>query len=471
VKRALGGIAVIAAGLAGACPVAADPLTFGYGNARLGVYSAPIGITATNVQKLRVRWHTSVGGAINTQPLVVEAVRAGNRLRDLVIVGTEHGQVVALDGHTGAIAWRQQVGTQTRPMRGCEPSPDSRAGITATPAVDRGAGRVYAVDVNGLAWAFALGSGHPVTGWPVRVHPAGDEFVWGALTLSRGWLYVAVASRCDVGHYRGGITAVDVGHPSTLRSWQTTGGTAASGGGIWGFGGVSVDDRNGDVYAATGNSVGTNAEDAGYAESVVRLSAALVVKQADHPLRGPFHAADRDFGTTPVLLDARGCPPQLVAINKDGELFLYDRNRIAAGPVQRVRVADDKSGAVPLLGMPAFDPLTRTLVLASPTTPPHGALREGLQAFQLTRGCTLAVRWQHTFHGRYLGSPPMIAGGLVLLGSGLGRGLDVFGLSDGRGLWDGHVFSEPLFAPPALERGTVFTGDWSGRVTAFEQGP
>jgi outer membrane protein assembly factor BamB len=471
VKSALRGIAVIAAGLAGCCQAAADPITFGYGNARLGSYSAPIGITATNVQKLRASWHTSVGGAINTQPLVVDAVRAGNRLRNLVLVGTEHGQVVALDANTGAIVWRQQVGTATRRMPNCEASPDSRLGVTATLAVDRAASRVYAVDVNGLAWALALGSGHPVSGWPVRVHPPGDEFVWGALTLSRGWLYVALASRCDAGHYDGGITAVDVGHPATLRSWHTTGGTGGWGGGIWGFGGVSVDDRNGDVYAATGNSAGTKAEDVGFAESVVRLSSALVVKQADHPLRGPFRVADRDFGTTPVLLDARGCPPELVAINKDGELFLYDRNRIDAGPVQRIRVADDKPGTVPLLGMPAFDPVTRTVVVASPTTPSHSALRAGLQGFALTRACTLTLRWQHVFYGRYLGSPPVIAGGLVFLGSGRGRGLDVFRLSDGRGLWDGHVFRDALYAPPALDRGTVIAGDWSGDVTAFEISP
>jgi outer membrane protein assembly factor BamB len=470
VKWAPRGIAIIVAGLAGVSPAAADPTTFGYGNARLGSDPPVNGITPANIQQLRPRWRTSLGGAINTQPLVVDGVSAGGRTRNLVLVGTEHGLVVALDADSGAIVWRRQVGSRKlTPVVNCAAGLDNRYGITATLTIDRAAGRVYAVDVNGLAWALSLASGRTIGGWPVRVHAQGDQFVWGGLTLSRGRLYIGIASRCDAGSYAGGVTAVDVNRPSIVRRWLTTAGSGESGGGVWGWGGVSVDDRTGDVFAATGNSIGRN-EAAGAAESVVRLSSTLAVKQVNNPLRGPFRVSDRDFGTTPVLLNAGGCPPQLVAMNKDGEVFLYNRNAINAGPVQRLRVADPAPSQTPLIGVPSFDPATRTLVLVSPSAPPHSQLRAGLQAFRLSSGCRLVLRWQSLFDGPYIGSPATIAGGLVFIGSGEDGWLRVYRLSDGFGLWSGNLFGQPIFAAPSVARATVFTGDWSGRVTAFGLG-
>jgi hypothetical protein len=171
----------------------------------------------------------------------------------------------------------------------------------------------------------------------VRVHPEGADFVWGALTLSRGWLYVPVASLCDVGHYNGGVTEISLSRPSRVRHWFTTGGTHAYAGGIWGWAGLSVDPHSGDLYAASGNSIGTASEAAGAAEAVIALSPRLSLLQENHPLHPPYEIGDRDSGTTPVLIHRAGCPAQLVAINKDGELFVYNRAHSSAGPVQRHR--------------------------------------------------------------------------------------------------------------------------------------
>ncbi len=61
--------------------------------------------------------------------------------------------------------------------------------------------------------------------------------------------------------------------------WQTVSGTGLYGGGIWGWGGVAVDDQTGVVFAATGNSQGSGREDLGYGEAVVALSPSLGVQQ------------------------------------------------------------------------------------------------------------------------------------------------------------------------------------------------
>ena len=253
--------------------------------------------------------------------------------------------------------------------------------------VDRRGGRLYAVDVNELAWAFSLTEGQDPPGWPVRVHPQGADFVWGALALAGGRLYVPVASLCDSGRYFGGIAAVNLAHPAQVLRWQTAGNGPGYGGGIWGWGGISIDARSGDVYAATGNAIGFPTEDAGGGESVVRLGPTLRQIELNKPLAPPFGIYDRDFGTTPVLIDPPRCGPLLVAINKVGVLYVYHRLRVAAGPMQSLRVAADSSSGIPLYGMPVYDPRTRTLVLVSPTTPPNSPLRGGVQAFRLTDSC------------------------------------------------------------------------------------
>ncbi len=457
----------VAAGLLStAAPAAADIFTYGYSNARTGSDPAPAGISPAMAPRLRIGWRTRLSGAIDGQPLVLDRVRVWHRRRDLVLVATGHGEVAALDADSGRLIWRRWIGKR-KILPNCEASPDSYFGVTATLVADRAAGRVYAVDVSGLAWAFDLTNGKVLPGWPARVHPAGPDFVWGALTLSRGWLYVPVASLCDVGHYDGGVTALSLGHPQRVRRWLSTGGTAAYAGGIWGWAGLSVDPRNGEVFGATGNSIGTPNEATGHAESVVALGPKLVLRQANDPLQPPFAIGDRDFGTTPVLIHAGGCPAQLVAINKDGELFLYDESSIDAGPRQRLRVAAESPTAIPLIGVPAFDPATRTLVLVSPTTPPDSSLRAGVQAFHLTAACTFTTDWQQKFDYPDAGGDATIAGGVVYIGSGRDGWLRSYALSNGRPLYSKHLSHSAIFAAPSVDDGTLLIGGWSGYLWAL----
>jgi outer membrane protein assembly factor BamB len=460
---------VVCATLMIAVPAAAgtqvDLTTYGYGNARLGASPGKVGIPSWSVPRLRTAWRTALQGAITAQPLVVNGVRVGRRTLNLVLVGTEHGIIAALDARNGGVVWARRVGFHSI-SPACQASPDGVFGITGTMVVDRRARVVYAVDVNGRAWALTLAGGHLLPRWPVRVHSAGADFVWGALALSRGFLYVPIASLCDRGFYHGGLASIDVAHPWRVHRWLTTLGTHAWGGGIWGWGGLSIDDRSGDLFAATGNSLGTDHENAGRSERVIRLTPGLRVKQHDYPLRHPFERTDRDFGTAPVLIHAVGCPPQLVAINKDGHLYVYDTNNISAGPRQSIRVAAGSMDGIALYGMPAFDQATRRMVLTSPTTPPGSGLRAGLQAFALSGHCLFHLAWQRDFDPPSAGGPPTIAEGVVYIGSGRNGFLRAFRLSDGHQLW-GHPRGASIFTAPAVADATVFFGDWSGAVWAL----
>lgn len=214
-RRLCAAVLLAGAGSAAAgCLVAhASVVTFGYGNARLGA-TPPQAITppVALVSRLAMRWRARVGGAVNGQPIAVDGVRIGHRRLDLLLVGTEHGQVLALNARTGVVIWRRELGERTI-TPDCQATTDGVFGVTGTLVVDRAAGRAYAVDVNGRAWALRLGSGKSVAGWPVRTRSDPADFVWGALALSHGWLYFGVASVCDTGYYHGGILAINTRDP------------------------------------------------------------------------------------------------------------------------------------------------------------------------------------------------------------------------------------------------------------------
>lgn len=470
------GFACVAAMFVMAAPAPAavhsvELTTYGYGLPRLGASPGPVGISAGQAPRLRVAWIAHLDGAINTQSLIVNGVRLPvrahhrliTRVRDIALVGTEHGEVAAMRVSSGKLVWSRHIGMR-RITPACQASPDGYFGVTGTLVADRAHNRVYAVDVDGRAWAFDLRTGRTIHGWPVRVHPGGGDFVWSALSLSHGWLYVPIASLCDRGHYGGGIRAVDVAHPQFIHRWLTTHGTGAYAGGIWGWGGVSVDPRTGDVFGATGNSIGTPNEATGYAERVVRLTPLLKLQQSNYPLRPPFLSGDRDFGTTPVLIRAPGCPLQAIAINKNGMLYRYNADNISGGPRQQIAVASGAARFIPLYGVPAYDPSSRRLVLTSPST--AGAQRAGIQTFIFTRHCTLVPSWQRGFDYPNAGSAPTIAQGVLYLSSGRNASLRVYRLSDGRQL-SAHRLGTSAFAAPAVADRTLIEGDWRGHVWAF----
>ena len=110
-------------------------------------------------------------------------------------------------------------------------------------------------------------------------------------------------------------------------------------GGIWGFGGSSIDPLTGNVWTATGNSqvydagCGCFLETAGYGESVVELDPGLNVVAADRPAGIPIPVQDTDFGSTPLLFQPPGCPPLAAANSKNGYAYIWRRDSLSAGPI------------------------------------------------------------------------------------------------------------------------------------------
>jgi hypothetical protein len=208
---------------------------------------------------------------------------------------------------------------------------------------------------------------------------------------------------------------------------------------------------------------------AGNSDRLVQLSDRLKFIARDQPLRPPYPIDDRDFGTAPLLIRARGCQPKLLTFDKVGWMWLYNRNDIKAGPRQSIHVANTTGNHIPLYGMAAYDPGSRKLVLSTPTAPPGAPWGPGLIAFHLDRSCRFSFSWQASFFDPpYAGSSPMIAGGVVYIGSGRNGVIRAYRLSDGRQLWSSGTGST-IFATPSIDSATLFVGDWNGRLWAYRR--
>jgi hypothetical protein len=229
---------------------------------------------------------------------------------------------------------------------------------------------------------------------------------------------------------------------------------------VWGWGGVSVDSSTGRVYAATANAQ-THRQYSDLAEHVLRLSPDLRLEAADLPRvrRG----GDADFGAHPILLRGDGCPPQLAVIHKSGVLLLYDRDRIARGPRQRLQLAD--AGSEDAFSTYAWSAPDRRLYVSLPSgEPPY---RAGVVALRLGSDCRLKRGWQaRTGDDHELRAVPVVAGGVVW--SSAGQRLYALAASDGRRLWDsGTTFGQVIAAAPVLGDGRLFASSWDGRMRAF----
>jgi DNA-binding beta-propeller fold protein YncE len=103
----------------------------------------------------------------------------------------------------------------------------------------------------------------------------------GGLTYnpSNGLLYAVTGSTCEISPWYGRIVAINTNGPSVAGTFYTMSGTStrgASGGGIWGPGGASIDPSTGNVFIATGNADTSKgaAQNAGYAEQIIEYSGA-----------------------------------------------------------------------------------------------------------------------------------------------------------------------------------------------------
>jgi outer membrane protein assembly factor BamB len=381
--------------------------------ARSGVYVDP---SLTRAAAARLRQDTAfsapVVGVVYAQPLYWDGGEGG---QDLLLIATQHNEVIALDPLTGSRIWSRTLSPPAArselPCGNINP-----LGITGTPVIDPSRALLFAdAMVSGArhrVFAVSLADG-TVSGTPIDVQSAVPGFdarlqnQRGALALLDGILYVAYgAHQGDCESYFGWVIGLD-----TVGSRPTAAYHTGTGGGIWAPSGVAA--MAGSLFVATGNTQGINIWDGG--EAILKLAPgpAFSGNAADYYAAQDWwqlDGQDADIGTAGALPFDVGSAHYVATLGKDGRLHLADRDSlggIGGGLVVPVAARAVIPGAA-VIATPSGT------VLAFPATGTSCSGANGLVALRISPGSPpgVATAWCASFAGRGAPIATTTGGGL-----------------------------------------------------------
>jgi len=454
---------------------ATDWPTFGMNAQRTGNNPVETVLTTSTVASLHTHWTKDLGGPILTQPTLAAGVNINGTLTDVVYAATLQGSMFALNASTGAVIWQQKVTPAHTTCADFNMS-GGNIGYIGTPAIDRTRNRLYIVSGDGFLHAYDLATGADLPALHVLIPDKADvsrTFVFGGPTLSGTSLYVTTASACDFTPYHGKGVQLSVTNGAILQQWYPDGATGPNGGGIWGFGGVSVVRGGSAVYALTGNAF-ASPQNTAFAEHVVKLTSSLAVTASNAPM--PPATKDADFGATAPLFQPRSCPTMLAAFQKTGELFLYNQATIPSGPVQTLDISQPRDAGTNI-GLPAFDPVLKQLYIGSPSDSPTGFNKHGLLALAFNSTCTVSLAWQQPVGKNTISDnpsiPPIVANGVVYYADGIASQVYAVNAKSGQILWSTDnlpVAERPaggVLTSPTVVNGQLFVAGLDHILRAF----
>jgi outer membrane protein assembly factor BamB len=254
-----------------------------------------------HVTTLSRAWTARLDGAVYAEPLLVGG---------LLIVATEQDTVYALDPATGAISWRQHLGTPV-PRTDLPCGDIDPLGITGTPVYDARTKKLFVVaelqragTISHELFALEVSAGR-VVGSRTVDPPGADPRVQqqrAALALAEGRVYVAFGGLYgDCGNYHGyvvGIRTDLIGQLAAFSPLQSV--PSAVGGGIWAPSGPVID-ASSSLYVALGN--GRTSPPYDLSDSVIELSPTLGLRDYFAPSGWALdNASDLDLGSTSPAL-------------------------------------------------------------------------------------------------------------------------------------------------------------------------
>ena len=425
--------------------------------------AAAAGITATSVPRLKLKWAFGFPGdiAADAQPTV-----SGGR----VYVGSQSGNVYALDAATGCTHWFFQAEASVR------------AAVTIG-RIETGGGSVYAAfigDRAGNVYAVDAATGKLL--WKAKADAFPLARVTGSPAFDRGRLYVPVASGEETAgaapnyeccRFRGSLVAlnaatgaqiwktytIDEPRPTTKNKMGTQ---------LWGPSGApiwsapAIDPVRNAVYVTTGDNYSnppTPTSDAFMAFDLdsgkILWSRQTLAADAwngacireDTTNCPPSAGPDFDYASPPILVTLAGGKRALVAGQKSGVVHAVDPDRQGAvlwqrrvgkgginGGVQWGSAADQSNVYV------ALSDLGRIPVPHSTVTDPDPKTGGGIFALRLDNGEQVWFKQPAPCGQRARCSPAQSAAvsavpGLVFSGSVDGH-LRAFSTATGQVLWD-----------------------------------
>lgn len=370
----------------------------------------------------------AVDGQIYAQPLTCGRA---------VYVATENDSVYALNASTGAVIWRDHLGTPEPggdlPCGDIDPS-----GITGTPVVNTTSGILYAVAFlnGGDHELFAINVQDGQTLGHVRIGPPGAsplvEQQRGALALDGAWIDVPYGGLDgDCGAYHGFVVAEPIGLTGANLSYEVPTSREA---GIWSPAGVSVE-ANGSILVATGNGASTTTFDFG--DSVIELSPTLQLEDYFAPTNwGQLNQDDTDIGSVAPTILPNG---DVFQIGKAGVGDLLSARHLGGvgGQLDEANVCGGAYGGTAHVGTTVYVGCTDGLY----------AVTASASAFQ--------VAWQTS---AFDAGAPIVTGDVVWAVDTGSATLLGFNISSGAQLFSFPLGAADHFISPSAGDDTVFVG-------------
>ena len=289
----------------------------------------------------------AIVGNVYAQPLYIESGPNG----PMIIAVTESNNVYALDSVDGSIIWQRNVGAPV-------PAPDLQCtevgsmGIIGTPVVDLNSRALFlnamvtpdgGTTIKHYIISLNVDTGAINSGWPVDVELMaqfnGLHFIAAiqqqrpALAIIGNILYVGYGSMGDCDLYHGWLVGVPINNPASVTAWAAATAGSATGGAIWGVGGIASDGNN--PFVTTGNTIDAGGTWSG-GEAVIRFQPGPVFSGNTSDYWAPTNwqtldSQDADLGASgPLLVDVPDATPSrlVVAMGKDQNAYLLNRDNL-----------------------------------------------------------------------------------------------------------------------------------------------
>jgi outer membrane protein assembly factor BamB len=312
--------AAAAAASHGTAPVSQDWPTYLHDAARSSA-TTDATLKKLRAPNLKVKWAFQAAGAFATSASIVGTT---------AYIGAWDGYEYAINTTTGAMIWKTFLGTTVDP--GCNPSV---LGVTSAAAVVNGVVYVGGGDSN---W-YALNAATGAILWKVFTgdnSQTGAHYNWSSPLIVGSYAYIGVASNCDNPLVQGQLLQVAISGAQQGQIVNTYNfvPNGQVGGGVWTS--PTYDPATNSIFVSTGTlSQFTQTQ----SQAIVELNASTLASEATWQL--PFGASvtDSDWSTTPALTTDSAGDQLLSVANKNGILYTFNRNNLAAGPVWQRQIA------------------------------------------------------------------------------------------------------------------------------------
>jgi outer membrane protein assembly factor BamB len=187
-----------------------------------------------------------------------------------------------------------------------------------------------------------------------------------------------------------------------------------------------------------------------------------VLDSSNLPIIPPI--GDSDFGAAALLFQPAACPPLAAANNKDGTLYILDREHLSQGSLVFIPLGD---GVAPFVGEPAWSASKQMIYSAQSVLYSDDGKRlgNGVRAFHVDPGCGFRPIWSKAL-GDGNQAKPLVVGNVLFATGGKPGGFYALAAANGVSLWS-YATTGSTVAAMITVAGTVLGADTEGTVYAF----